>query len=110
MQMQCKEELAMNVLTGKQLCGKAGVPLWKNDLAIFLKEFYSPFHEIRDTEPRTEAQGYRTYTHSACQFGFLGPGSPVPGSTEYSVPKELEMGCTPDCFSGQDTGSDRRTD
>ena len=34
----------------------------------------------------TEARGYRMYMHSASQFGSLGPGSPGPGSTQYSVP------------------------
>ena len=77
----------MNVLPGKYLHGKAGVLLWKNDLDIFLKKFFSPFHMIRDTDPctecvwawvLTETQGYRTYMHSACQFGSLGPQSPGP--------------------------------
>ena len=49
---------------------------------------HSPFHVIRDTDPCTEctwawvfteAWGYRTYMHSACQFGSLGPGSWVLG-------------------------------
>ena len=41
----------------------------------------------------TEARGYRTYMHSACQFGSLGPGSPGPGSTEYSVPSVTAYSC-----------------
>jgi len=65
-----------------------GVLLWKNDLDVFWKKFYSPFHAIRDTGPRmerawawvlTEARGYCTYMHSACQFGSWVPSPRVPG-------------------------------
>ena len=63
-------------------------------LDVFVKEFYSPFHAVRDTDPRTEhvwawitkAQDYRTYMHSACQFGSRVPRFWVLRSTEYSVP------------------------
>ena len=41
----------------------------------------------------TEARGYRTYMHSACQLGCLGPGSPGPGSTEYSVRSATAYSC-----------------
>jgi len=33
------------------------------------------------------------YMHSACQFGSLGPRSPSPGSTEYSVPSATAYSC-----------------
>ena len=74
--------------------------LWKNDLDVFKKKFYNPFHwtslyssrVIRDTDPRmerawvlTEAWGYYTVhglrlLYSACQFGSLVPGPQVFGS------------------------------
>jgi len=76
--------------------------LWKNDLDVFLKKFYSPFHVVRDTDPcteqasawvLTEAQGYRyhMYMHSACKFGSLDPGSPGPVSSGPWSPGPLNI-------------------
>ena len=75
---------------------KLGYCYGKMILDAFLNEFYSPFHDIRDTDTRmecalTEAQGYRTYMHSACQFGSLGPGSPGSGSSGPRTPGPLNI-------------------
>jgi len=75
----------MNVLPGKYLHAELGYCYRKT----FLQKFYSPFHVIRDTDPRTEcawawvlteARSYHTYMHSTCQFGSLGPQSSGPQS------------------------------
>jgi len=47
----------MNVLPGKQLHGRAGVLLWKNDLDIFRKQFYSPFHRLETQTHARNAHG-----------------------------------------------------
>jgi len=75
--------------------GRAGVLLWKNDLDVFRKQFYSPFHAIRDTDPRTErARGpgcsprLEATVHTCTVHANLGP---CPGSTEYSVPYHISF-------------------
>ena len=97
MQTQCKEELAINVLPGKQLHGRAGVLLWKNDLDVFLKNCIA--HSTRletQTHTRNACASRIQYVHAQCMPIWIPgsqvpvswvPSSLVPGSTKYSIPK-----------------------